>query len=272
MICYALSLYIMPLANQKFRDIRTFFRDQNASILIEEEVFNTPMPGLTVFVRERDRSGNLYGILLHDARSKNKAITMTAREGRLETTAAGPRFFLKSGLRQERSEIQQDKVSWLSFDEYAIDVAFFATKTIRQREPDERSVFELFETAKTDTQRADRLRAEAHQRLLWPWFAVLLPMLMVALLQASPFNRRDSIKRSVLTIISAAVLVLAFFALRSAMAKQSMLVPVLYLLVFGAIASACFMLLRARMLPDMVYSPLAFLKQHIDAPQHGADA
>jgi len=34
-ICYALALYLMPIANGHFRDIRTFFRDKYASVLLE---------------------------------------------------------------------------------------------------------------------------------------------------------------------------------------------------------------------------------------------
>lgn len=259
-ICYILALYLMPLSNQKFRDIRLFFRDQYASILLEEEVFNTPVPGLTVFVRERDRVGNLYGILLQDTRGAKSVITMTAKEGRLENTPTGPRFFLKSGLRQERSYDAVQKISWLSFDEYAIDIAFYATKTAREREPDERSVGELFNEATTDPARAPMLRAEAHQRLTWPLFGLLLPLMMVALLQATEFNRRGQMKRVVFAVICAGLVTLLFFALRSAVVKTPALLPMLYVVVGGAAASACYLLISARTLPEYVHSPLKHLQ------------
>jgi len=259
-ICYILALYLMPLSNQKFRDIRLFFRDQYASILLEEEVFNTPVPGLTVFVRERDRAGNLFGILLQDSRTGTQIITMTAKEGRLENTPAGPRFFLKSGLRQERDAANSQKLSWLSFDEYAIDIGFYATKTMREREPDERGVGELFNAANTDPERAGMLRAEAHQRLTWPLFGVLLPLMMVALLQASEFNRRGQLKRVVFAVACAAIVTLLFFALRSAVVKTPMLLPLLYVLVGGAAAGACYLLIFARTLPDYLHSPIAHLR------------
>lgn len=260
-ICYLLSLYLMPLANQKFRDIRTFFRDQYASILLEEEVFNTPVTGLTVFVRTRDDSGNLSGILLHDARTAGKVITMTAKEGRLETTKSGPRFFLKAGLRQERSGVNLEKMSWLSFDEYAIDIAFYATKTLRQREPDERSIFELFSSTGVDAAQTNKLRAEAHQRLLWPLFGLLLPLLMVTLLQACEFNRRGGLKRIAFAVFCAALVTMLFFALRSAIIKQPLLVPLLYALVIGVAAFSVYILVRARMLPNGLHTPVAYIAQ-----------
>lgn len=258
-ICYILALYLMPLSNQKFRDIRLFFRDQYASILLEEEVFNTPVAGLTVFVRERNRNGDLHGILLHDARNPAAAITMTAQEGRLENTPTGPRFFLKSGLRQERSGAHMEKLSWLSFDEYAIDIGFYATKTMRQPEPDERGVGELFSQATSDPAKAPMLLAEAHQRLIWPMFGLALPLLAVALLQASEFNRRGQLKRIVFTVICAAIFILLFFALRSAVVKQPFMMPLLYLLLAGVFALSSYLLIFARTLPEYVHSPIKHL-------------
>ncbi len=258
-ICYILALYLMPLSNQKFRDLRFFFRDQYASVLLEEEVFNTPVKGLTVFVRERARNGDLAGILLHDARDVTKAITMTAQEGRLENTSSGPRFFLKNGLRQERSGEHMEKISWLSFDEYAIDIGFYATKTMRQPEPDERGVVDLFSQASANPGQAPMLRAEAHQRIIWPLFGIALPLLAVALLQAAEFNRRGQLKRIVFAVICAAIFILLFFALRSAIVKQPFMTPLLYILLAGVFTASSYLLISARTLPEYVHSPLKYL-------------
>ncbi len=259
-ICYALAMVLMPLSNQKFRDIRTFFRDQYASILLEEEVFNTPVKGLTVFVRQRDRAGNLSGIVLHDARVPEKTVTMTAKEGRLETTTSGPRFYLKSGMRQERSGVDREKFSWLSFDEYAIDVAFYATKTLREREPDEKTITQLFDSARAQPERANQLLAEAHQRIIWPSFALLLPLIIVTMLQGAEFNRRGGFRRIVAAMLVATSMVMVFFALRGAIVNTPALTPLLYLLVIGTASCSVLLLLRARSLPAWIYAPLEALK------------
>jgi lipopolysaccharide export system permease protein len=239
MICYALSLYIMPVANEQFRDVRTFFRDQYASILLEEEVFNSPIPGVTVFARARDQLNNLYGIIIHDNRDPAREQTLMADEGRLEQTPSGPRFYLKKGLRQEKKD---GALSWLSFDEYALDIAFYGKKISRKREPDERRLEELFDYSDMNPNDIPAFRAEAHQRILWPLFTLLLPLAMLALLLSAEYNRRGQWKRVVLAVGAGAVIAIVFFGLRSLGAKQPWALPLMYLWVFVHLAGACWML------------------------------
>lgn len=265
LICYILGLYFMPIANQKFRDIRTIFRDQYASILLEEEVFNSPVPGLTVYVRARDNAGNLAGILMHDTRKTGLIITMIADEGRLSATEAGPRFLLKNGLRQEKKS--DGTLAWLSFEEYAVDIGFYATAAKRKTEPDERTIFNLFDTTGVAPERVHLMIAESHQRLTWPLFGLALPLLMVALLQASEFNRRGQNRRIIFAVILAAVTVLGFFGLRSAAAKIPALLILLYCWLLGVIAASLYLLISARILPDYIASATHHAKRLFYLPQ-----
>lgn len=240
-LCYTLSLYIMPLSNQKFRDVRTFFRDQYASVLLEEEVFNTPIDGVTVYVRARDRENNLYGILLHDNRTEGIQVTMMAESGKLEQTSSGPRFLLKKGLRQE---VKYGKLSWLSFEDYTLDIAFYGQVVQRNREPDERTIGELFHTQNLTPQEQVALRAEAHQRLTWPLFATALPMLMLALMLSTEFNRRGQWKRLVKAGVAATAVTLLFFALRNLVVQHTWMIPLLYLLLFSTMGVSLWLLMR----------------------------
>ena len=78
LVAFLISLYVLPTANRRFNDMLTFIRDNYASVLLQEEVFNTPVDGLTVFIRERDDTGNLQGILVHDNRAGQAPVTMMA--------------------------------------------------------------------------------------------------------------------------------------------------------------------------------------------------
>lgn len=234
-ICYILALYLMPVANQKFRDIRTFFRDKYASVLLEEEVFNNPIDGITVFVRKRDAKNNLFDILLHDNRNPREAMTMMAKEGRMEQTATGPRFYLKDGVRQQ---IDEGRVSWLSFKDYAIDIAFYAKEIQRRRDPDEQTITELWRGNPADERQHRALRAEAHQRLTWPMFGIVLPLLALALLSSGEFNRRGQWKRIVMAAGSIVLVTLIYFALRGMIVKQAWATPLLYVLQVAILLSS----------------------------------
>lgn len=244
-VCYMLALFLMPIANKHFQDIRTFFRDKYASVLLEEEVFNSPIDGVTVFVRERGTDDTLKGVLLHDNRNPAETVTMLANRGRMEQTETGPRFYLVQGVRQQWKE---GRVSWLTFDSYALDIAFFAQDIERRRDPDERTIFELFsEPTATEKERAE-MRAEAHHRLTWPLMTLALPMLAIAVLFSGEFNRRGQWRRIVIAAVSMLLVVLVFFALRNLVAKQGWLVPALYLTVFGPIGASIALLRRDRAL------------------------
>lgn len=235
MLCYALALYLMPVANGKFRDVRTFFRDKYASILLEEEVFNTPIDGITVFVRERDVKNNLYGILLHDNRIADAPVTMMAERGHMAQSKTGPRFYLEHGVRQQ---LKDGRVSWLSFDNYAIDIAFYAKNIARQRDPSEQMIGELLRGDPSNPKLDREMHAEAHQRLSWPLMAVLLPMLALSMLFAGEFNRRGQWKRIIQAAISMIVVTLLYFALRGMVVKHAWATFLLYgqIVAIGAVS------------------------------------
>jgi lipopolysaccharide export system permease protein len=245
LLCYVLSLYVLPLANEKFQDIRTFFRDKYASVLLEEGVFNTPMDGLTVFVRARDSADNLTGILLHDSRDPRATVTMIADTGRMEQTAAGPRFYLNKGMRQQWRE---GKVSWLAFDSYAIDIAFYGQDITRTRSPSELTIGQLFNPKGLTEQQAVAYRAEGHHRLVWPLLALALPAFTLAMLFSSEFNRRGQLKRLLLATMGIVLIMVLYFAARSASSKQIWMSGGLYALVIGVLAMSVYLLISARML------------------------
>ena len=233
LICFALALYLMPVSRQHFQDIRTFFRDKYASVLLEEEVFNSPIDGLTVFVRQRDSDNNLYGLLIHDNRDFTKPVTMMATRGKLEQTQSGPRFYLVDGLRQE---LKDGRINWLSFDNYLLDIAFYGENIAREREADERTIGQLFTTTGVKPEKIPVLRAEGHQRLTWPLLCISLPLLVLAVLFSGEFNRRGQWKRVVLAAVATAVFVVSYFAIRNMMVNHPWMTPLLYLMIAATIA------------------------------------
>jgi lipopolysaccharide export system permease protein len=242
-LCYVLSLVVLPLANGKFQDIRTFFRDKYASVLLEEGVFNTPVEGMTVFVRNRDEANNLSGILLHDSRNPQAVVTMLADTGRMEQTTAGPRFYLNNGMRQQWRE---GAASWLKFDEYAMDIAFYGKDMSRTRKAEELGIRELFAATGLTNKQAAAYRAEAHHRLAWPLLALSLPAFALAMLFSSEFNRRGQVRRLLLASLGIVAIVLLYFAARSVGVKQAWMASGVYVLVLGVLVISSYLLMSAR--------------------------
>ena len=226
-LAYVTALYLQPLSYSRFREMHMFLRNNYASILLQEGVFSSPVDGLTVFVRERERNGTLHGILVHDNRDPQTAITMMADEGQLVETPQGPRFLLKDGNRQE---MRNGKTSFLNFQSYALDMSLY-TKDMSSHNVDPRELYmrDLF-TYDDSVSAAENLkrRAEAHQRLIWPAYVFALTLVAVATLLSGEFNRRGHWRRIVLACLFGMVIMFSAVGLRGMMALHAFMVPVAY--------------------------------------------
>lgn len=217
---YLISLYLLPLTYRQYKDMQAFARDNYASLLLQEGVFNMPVDGLTVFIRERYSDGTLKGILVHDNRDPKQPTTMMAEEGRLIKTAQGPRFVLVNGNRQEIDH-EAERLSYLAFDDYILDISLFAgERGTRAREAKERYLGELLnpEPEITDIQRLE-FQAEAHQRITWPLYNLALPLFVLAMLLGGQFNRRGNWRRYTVTLVSVSIIMVGAVGISNMMVK-----------------------------------------------------
>lgn len=248
LIGYAISLYLLPASYREFKDFQAFIRNNYASVLLQEEVFNTPISGLTVYIRERSDDGSLKGILVHDNRDPERPVTMMAQEGRLVQGENGPRFLLISGNRQAVNR-DQGQLSLLNFDRYTLDISIYAeAEEIRWREPEERYLHELLNPgAKTPPHLRPRLIAEAHQRLTWPLYTLALPMIALSALFSGQFNRRGQWRRITGATIAAVITIGLALAARNLAAKSTIYVLLMYLVVFNVMAVSIYYFIRSQL-------------------------
>ena len=85
-----LNLWVVPLSSQAFRQYQFEIRNKVAAFLLQEGVFTSMSPQLTVYVRSRDHAGTLRGILVEDDRQANTRATILAERGRLISTSGAP--------------------------------------------------------------------------------------------------------------------------------------------------------------------------------------
>src|SRR5690606_35501108 len=50
LLAYVISLYLLPVSYRQYKDMQAFPRDNYASLLMQDGVFNSPVDGLTVFI------------------------------------------------------------------------------------------------------------------------------------------------------------------------------------------------------------------------------
>ncbi len=198
LLAYFFSLVLLPNAYRDFKDLQGFLRDNFTALLLQEEVFSSPVDGLTVYVHERTDSGVLKGILVHDSRTNGQAVTMMARQAVMTQTPSGPRFILEDGNRQE---MRNGRLSLLHFERYPLDIAFYTEKSAqRPRKADEMGMAELLQTEGVAKEDRGRRLGEFVNRLTWPLLALGLGLLALGILLRGEFNRRGQTRRLIVAV------------------------------------------------------------------------
>ncbi len=246
LIGYAFSLYLLPVSYREFKDLQYFLKDNYASVLLEEGVFNTPINGLTVYIDERNND-KLKGILVHDNRIPGKPVTMMAKEGMLYQTAQGPHFELIHGNRQDIN-MEKGRLSVLYFDHYAVNLRVYMEKhdNTRGRRSKERFINELFMPKDVDPKYRPNFYAEGHQRLTWPLYSIILPLVGFYFLTRGEFNRRGNWKRSVEASVCMVVIVATGMGLINLCGHFVWMAAPTYLYFFGLIALLLWLILKER--------------------------
>ena len=245
-ISYAIVMYVMPVSHREFKERQFVLRGDHSALLLEEGTFNTLSDGVTVYIRGRE-GGTLNGILVHDARTPERPVTMMAERGILVRTEQGPRFILINGHRQ-RIDRDSSRLSMLDFERYTMDLSDFAQpEGSRWREPRERFIDELF-SAESDsaTRKRGEFLSEAHGRIVSPLHAYVLAAIALAALLSGNVDRRGLWRRILAAIAAAVVFEAVALFLVNATAKNIHLIPLMYIAPVLTIAVAM-AVLRSRL-------------------------
>ena len=246
LMCYSISLYLLPLSFREFKDLQHRIRNDYSIVLLQEGVFNTVADGITVYVRERNADGELQGILVHDNRAPNVLTTMMAERGALVTSEEGPRVVMVNGNRQELDR-KTRRLSLLYFDSYTVEISNLNNTLIgRWREPKERFLHELmYPTNEHSDQRfKNALIAEGHHRLAGPLYVIAFVLLAMACLLSGEFNRRGQNRRLIIAILAVAVLEGLALGLQDLASRYASLRPLIYAGPILPMLIALFVLLR----------------------------
>ena len=223
-----LAAYLLPFSNREFKDLQFEMRSRYASALIQEGVFNTLSERLTVYVRTRDRRGELGGLLIQDTRDPKKPVTIFAERGALVNTASGPRVLMVNGTRQEY-RADSGKLSVATFDSYTLDIDSTADAPgSRLREPEELYLSELLAPSGSP-ERDAALANELHQRLLAPFGALVFALIPLACLLPGEFNRRGQLKRVLVAVGCALTFQALDLAIKNLEGRFAAVIPISYI-------------------------------------------
>ena len=156
------SLYLSPVAHSAFKNLQFQIRNQFTNVLLREGVFTNIGEKMTVYIRQRESSGELLGVLVQDETDPKKQVTMVAERGALVRGEDGPKVLMVNGNRQ-MVDRNRNQLSLLYFDRYTLDLGSAKSEDApRFREAQERFIDELFSPGDSASDRNNAEIGRAH--------------------------------------------------------------------------------------------------------------
>ena len=237
LLVLALNLYLMPAGMRVLKDKLFQIRGDVLASTIREGAFSNPIPGVTVYVRDRAPNGEVRGILVQDNRDAKQAVTYMATTGKLQRTPQGPRLIMYNGnIQRATKEGGKESFTFLHFDSYTYDLSQYAQGSGEEfYESRERFLGEMFSPDENDTYGKmfrSRLRAEGHDRLVAAVYPVMFAMVALAILLPASFSRRGYALRIMTGVSIAVVTRIIGFGLINVAVDTPMVIHFIYLIPF----------------------------------------
>ncbi len=234
----AISAYFAPKGLRMLRDWFTEVRANVVSTLVQPGHFTSIESGVTIHIRERNRSGQLLGIFLDDRRNPEERVTVMSEIGELIDNDNGTFLILEKGIVQRQAAKQRDP-AMVVFDRYAFDLSQFAggaqavKYSIR-----ERYLWQLLFPDRQDQlylEQPGQFRAELHDRLIAPLYPIGFVIIGFAFLGA-PRTTRQSRTWSMLGAVGGVALLRIIGFVSTVFGANA---PVLLVLQYIAMLGAC---------------------------------
>ncbi len=120
----SLTHFMVPLSTAQY-NLRSAEVSQNITArLLVEGRFLSPTDGITVYIRDITRSGELLDVFLSDTRAEADSVTYSASKAYLLRTDIGPQLLMVEGMAQTLDTETQNLIV-TTFDDFAYDVSTF---------------------------------------------------------------------------------------------------------------------------------------------------
>lgn len=230
-----MTIHVMPQSFRTIRDLITKVQADFLSNVVAEGQFTTLQNGITFHYRERSGQ-TLLGVFMQDRRDKDKTSVYLAEKGHTVSTDEGSFLVLEKGSVQRISAGQQDAAIVL-FERYALDLSELAAQAeASYYRPREQTTFDLLSGSNksADPRFEARYRAELHERLSGPLYAIAFLLIGYAALSAPRTTRQG--RGAAIGIAVACVVVLRGlgFFISSLIVRSAAAVPLAYAIPLGA--------------------------------------
>jgi lipopolysaccharide export system permease protein len=251
LIALAMALVLMVLVPQTgaiLAERTRAIRSDLANALIVERQFLHPAEGLTLFITDTTRDGEMAGLFLNDARDPAQPVTYSAERALLLRDDMEARLVMLEGVALAAGD-DGTAITAVRFDQFVFDLSdIIREQGVRVPRPSEYSVRRLLDPTPEMMESGRYSRAdfisEAHYKLSLPLLGMIYPMIALVTLLAGGYRRSGFGKRVIVAVALCALLQVLVFAARAQVQERAEVWPLMYLPVLLGSAYLAIMLLR----------------------------
>ncbi|MDA9930270.1 LptF/LptG family permease [Alphaproteobacteria bacterium] len=225
------SVVILPLSFGIYKDLQFKLRSSVPSILLQDGVFIDVVDGMTMFIGKKNDGGLATDIFIHDERTANKTVTITAKKGNFIKKEGMPAVILQNGLRTELND-NGEAGATLFFDTHTVMITARDRQNVMRMPIDmnEDTISNLLDPAKSPSESYfNQRRAEGHYRIISPVLALVLVLVAGCSVLCGQIRRDTWSRRVVLNLVGAILAISILVSSRSIATTISSAIPLLYL-------------------------------------------
>ncbi|RRH72611.1 LPS export ABC transporter permease LptF [Falsigemmobacter faecalis] len=193
LIMMVLVNVLVPASRQALSERQAAITENVTSRMLRPGVFQFPVDGITLYIRDITETGELRDIYLSDARNPEARTSYTSKRGYLSKNVSGPKLVLVEGMAQTLS-FDGMRISITRFADFTYDLdTLFGPGAAARRDDGTLSTWELLtadEALAAETGRSRSLLIwEGHNRLAQPFLATAAALIGFSALLIGAFSR-----------------------------------------------------------------------------------
>jgi lipopolysaccharide export system permease protein len=240
-------MVLVPRSGALLAERTRAVRSDLASALIVERQFMHPAAGLTLFIADTSRTGEMAGIFLNDARDPANPVTYSAQRALLVRQDLEARLVMEEGVALAGGAGSQ--LTAVRFDQFVFDLSdLLREEGARVPRPSEYSVRALLSPSPamlaSGRYTVGDYVSEAHYKIAMPLLAMIYPMIALVTLLAGGYRRAGFGRRVIVAIAVASLLQIGLFAVRGRVQQEPHLWPLAYLPLAVGLAYIAALVLR----------------------------
>lgn len=226
-------IVLVPKSGATLGERTQAIRSDLANALIVERQFLHPADGLTLFITDTNRAGEMEGMFLNDQRDPLRPITYSAQKALLVRDGDEARLVMQEGVALAQGSSPSQLTS-VRFEQFVFDLSdILREQTERIRRPSEYSVPELLRPSEemlavTRYTLGDYV-TEGHYKLAMPFLSGTYPLIALVTLLAGGFRRSGFGRRVIVAVGVATFLQILLFVARSQVPANPSLWLLMYL-------------------------------------------